>query len=66
MHAYVMAEDDRARVRMWREAFASADLPSGWERLVDDAAEQDKQAQRAAKRSGGRSWLSSAFRRRSG
>jgi hypothetical protein len=66
MLAYVTAERDEARLLVWREAFAMAEKPSGWERQVRDAAERDEQAQRAAKRSGGRSWLSSAFRRRSG
>ena len=66
MTAYVNAERDEARLLVWREAFAMAELPSGWERLVREAAERDEQAQRAAKQSGRRSWLSSVFRRRSG
>jgi hypothetical protein len=66
MTAYVNAELDEARLLVWREAFAMAELPSGWERQVRDAAERDERAQRAAKPPGGRSWLSSAFRRRSG
>jgi hypothetical protein len=66
MLAYVTAERDEARLLVWREAFAMAELPSGWERQVRDAAERDEQAQQAAKRSDGRSWLSSAFCRRGG
>lgn len=66
MNAYVMADRDTAQMLVWREAFATAELPSGWERQVRAAAERDEQARRSAQPSDGRSWLSSAFRRRSG
>jgi hypothetical protein len=66
MTAYVNAELDEAQLLVWREAFAMAELPSGWERQVRAAAERDEQARRSAQPSDGRSWLPSAFRRRSG
>jgi hypothetical protein len=43
MFAYLMADEGGGSLRPWAKAFASAENPSGWERLVQAAAARDEE-----------------------